>query len=253
MTMMERAREIEGERSPVQSSTSHTKINRKRVIKVTDKIGWKSKTENGAVQIVEAAFIFPIMFIILFFLIYMGNALYVRAQIESVVETYALEGAGYCADPILETIKQTGKLPPLSALKTKPYRYLFGGMGEIETKIGNSVEAEIKGQTSSFFTNMMPSLKTPAGKIAHFNNYVVYSTFSVEVECNVGFPIRFLGSASPMSMVIKARAESPVDDTAEFIRNTDMVVDLMYKTKIGQTISDIFGKVNDFISSFASK
>ena len=56
-----------------------------------------------------------------------------------------------------------------------------------------------------------------------------------------------------MSMVIKARAESPVDDTAEFIRNTDMVVDLMYKTKIGQTISDIFGKVNDFISSFASK
>ena len=229
------------------------KINRKRIIKVIDKIKGKSKTESGAVQVVEAAFIFPIMFIILFFLIYMGNALYVRAQIEAVVETYALEGAGYCADPMLETIKQTGKLPSLNSLNTKPYRYLFGGMGEIETKIGNAVETEIKGQTSSFFKNMMPSLKTPVTKIAHFNNYVVYSTFSVEVECDLGFPIHFLGSTSPVIMVIKARAESPVDDTAEFIRNTDMVVDLIEKTKIGQTISDIFGKVNDFISSFASK
>lgn len=219
---------------------------------MTESIIKRIKSEHGAVQIVESAFVFPVMFIILFFLIYMGNAHYVKAQIESIVEIYAIEGAGYCADPILETIKKTGNVPSLSSLNTKPYRYIFGGMNEIETKIGSEVEKEIGGN-SSFFKNMKPKLKTPGNKIAKFNNYVVYSTFSVEVEYVVEFPIRFLGKSSAPILTINSRAEVPVNDTAEFIRNTDMVVDLLYGTKIGQSISDVFGKINDFISSFASK
>jgi len=211
------------------------------------------KSEKGAVQIVEATFVFPIMFIILFFLIYMGNAYYVKAQVESVVETYAIEGAGYCADPILETIKKTGSVPSLSNLKTQPYRYIFGGMNDIESEIGRKVESEINGKSSSFFRNMKPKLKTSSSNIAKFNNYVVYSTFSVEVEYVVEFPIRFMGADAPPMLTINSRSEVPVNDTAEFIRNTDMVIDLFHGTKIGQSISDVFGKINDFISSFASK
>lgn len=214
----------------------------------------KLKAEKGAVQIVEASFVFPVMFIILFFLIYMGNAHYVKSQVESVVETYALQGASYCADPMLESIKQNnGNVPSLAALETKPYRFIFGGMDDIESHIATSVESEIKGQSSSFFSSMSPKLKTPKSNIAKFNNYVVYSTFSVEAEYTVEFPIKFLGSNSPEILTIKSRAEVPVDNTAEFIRNTDMVIDLFHGTKIGQSISDIFGKINDFISSFASK
>ena len=213
----------------------------------------KVKTEKGAVQIVEATFVFPIMFIVLFFLIYMGNAHYIKAQVESVVETYALEGAGYCADPILETIKKTGSVPSLSSLETEPYRYIFGGMSDIERNIGTAVENEIKGKSSSFFNNMSPNLKTSSSEIAKYNNYIVYSTFSVETEYVVEFPIRFLGADAPSLLTIKARAEVPVNDTAEFIRNTDMVIDLFHGTKVGQSISDVFGKINDFISSFASK
>lgn len=69
----------------------------------------KLNSENGTV-IIEATFVFPIMFIILFFLIYMGNAFYMKAQVESVVEQKAIQGAAYCADPILETMKETGKI-----------------------------------------------------------------------------------------------------------------------------------------------
>ena len=213
----------------------------------------KTKDENGAVQIVEAAFVFPIMFIILFFLIYMGNAFYVKAQVESVVEKYAVQGANYCADPILATIKETGKAPSLSSLKTEPYRYIFGGMSGIETKISNDIQNEISGKSSSFFKNMKPQLVGSPSDIAQFNNYVVYSTFSVEVKYKVCFPIKFFGYSSPSILEISSRAEVPVNDTAEFIRNTDMVIDLFHGTKIGQKISDVFGKINDFLSSFASK
>lgn len=216
---------------------------------------WKRfvKSEGGAVHIVEAAFVFPVMFIILFFLLYLGNAYYIRAQIESVVETYAIRGAGYCADPLLETIREEGSLPEVSDLKTQPYRYIFGGMDEVEKEIGKEVQKQIVGNSHSAFRNMSPKLKTSAGEIAKFHNYVVYSTFSVEVEYVLEFPIRFFDGSGFSLLTIRERAEMPVSDTTEFIRNTDMVIDLLEDTKVGKGISDAFGKVNDFISSFAKK
>lgn len=214
----------------------------------------KFKSEHGAVQIVEATFVFPIMFIILFFLIYMGNAFFVKAQVEGVVESRAIEGASYCTDPMLESIKQNnGAIPSLDNIKTEPYRYIFGGMNSIEDKIATAVQNDIEGNSTSFFKNMKPNLKTSKTNIAKFNNYVVYSTFSVEVKYELKFPIKFLGADTPTVMTLNSRAEVPVSDTAEFIRNTDMVVDLFYGTKIGKTISDVFGKINDFISNFSSK
>ena len=212
----------------------------------------KLNSENGTV-IIEATFVFPIMFIILFFLIYMGNAFYMKAQVESVVEQKAIRGAAYCADPILETMKETGKFPSLSALETKPYRYIFGGMNDVESKISNEVEEALTGKTSTFFTNMYPKITTAKSDIAKYNNYVVYSTFSVEVKYTIKFPISFLGESTPPMLVITSRAEAPVDDTAEFIRNTDMVIDVFSKSKVAQKISDVFGKINDFISGFAKK
>lgn len=220
---------------------------------MTGAIKYRLESEHGAVQIIEASFVFPVMFIILFFLVYMGNAHYIKAQVESVVSTHAIEGAGYCSDPILETIKQTGSAPSLNSLDSQPYRYIFGGMDDIENQIGSAVEAEISGESSSFFGNMAPDLRTPGSDIAKFNNYVVYSTFSVEVEYVVEFPIRFMGADSATLLTINSRAEVPVNDTAEFIRNTDMVIDIFHGTRLGQSISDVFGKINDFISNFAGK
>lgn len=213
----------------------------------------KIKKEKGAVQIVEATFVFPIMFIILFFLIYMGNAFYIKSQIEAVVEKYAVQGAAYCADPILETIKEENRIPTVKELEAEPYRYIFGGMSEVEKMIGDRVENEIKSKSSSLFSNMSPTIKTPKSNIATFNNYIVYSTFSVEVKYTLKFPIKFLGKSSPTILSISSRAEMPVDDTAEFIRNTDMVIDLFGETKAGEKISQAFGKINEFISNFAKK
>lgn len=215
--------------------------------------------ENGAVQIVEASFVFPIMFIILFFLIYMGNAFYMKAQIESVVAQKAVQGAAYCADPlletikVLETIKATNTIPSISQLDADPYRYIIGGMDEVEKKIGKEVKETIEASSASFFRNMGPVVKTHETKIAKFNNYVLYSTFSVDVECKIEFPIKFLGRSTPSMLVINSHSEVAVNDTAEFIRNTDMFIDYFADSKFGQTIKGVFDKINDFLNTFASK
>lgn len=207
--------------------------------------------ERGSV-IVEATFVFPVMFIILFILIYMGNAFVQKAQIEGIVTEYAIKGANYCTDPILTEIKEQGKPPAYNALDAKPYRYLFGGMSYVETDIEAEVVNAIN-NSFTFFAGMSPDIKTPQNQIATFNNAVVYSTFSVEVDYAIKFPISFLGGDRPIELKLTARGEAPVSDTAEFIRNTDLVIDVFHGTKIGQSISDVFGKINDFISSFASK
>ena len=216
-----------------------------------EKFKQKLNSENGS-AIIEATFVFPIMFIILFFLIFMGNAFYMKAKVEAVVAESAIEGASYCTDPNLEAIKN-GTTPNLKTLETKPYRYIFGGMSEVEKNISSDVADKIKSGDMSLFKNMSPVLTTPTGQIAKYNSNVLYSTFTVEVEYTIKFPIRYLGASSPTILKINSRSEVPVDDTAEFIRNTDMVIDVFSGTKVGQKISDVFGKINDFISNFAKK
>ena len=221
-------------------------------MKFLKKIRTELKKQNGAVEIIEASFVFPIAFIILFFLIFFGNAFLVKAQVETIVAQEAIRGAAYCADPLLETIKETGGVPSVGDLKTDPYRYLFGGMDKIEKEIEKNVKDRIGKETNLFFSTMTPKLKS-GGKIASFNNMVVYSTFSVNVEYTIQFPIRFLGENTPEILHLSSFAESAVDDTSEFIRNTDMVLDMVHGTELAARISDVFAKVNDFISTFAEK
>ncbi len=211
------------------------------------------KRTDGAVQIVEASFIFPIMFIILFFLIYMGNMFYIKAQVTSLAEVYAIKGANYCADPILKDIEKNGTFPSLSSMDLDPYRHLFGGNGTVETEIEEKIVSEVSGSTSSFFKNMKPTITTAKSDIATYHNYIIYSTFSVDFDMDIYFPIKFFGKNTRPMLQMSARAEVPVDDTAELIRNTDMVIDYFHGTKIGQAISEAFGKINSFLSSFASK
>ena len=75
----------------------------------------------------------------------------------------------------------------------------------------------------------------------------------VVIDIKIKFPIKLLGESRATVLHITARAEVPVNDTAEFIRNTDMVVDYAEESKVGNFIKSAFGKVNDFISTFAKK
>ena len=221
------------------------------------KIFKKLNNEDGAVHIVEATFVFPIMFIILFFLIYMGNAYYVKAQVEAIVTEEAVKGAAYCVDPILENLKENGAVPKLSELEMDPYRYIGGIFGadktinNVENKIGREVEQRINGSSVTLFRNMEPVVKTSRSKIANYNNHIFYSTFSVEVKCEVEFPIKFFGSSTPTMVEINSRSEVAVNDTSEFIRNTDMVIDYFGDSKLGQSIKSVFDKINGFLTEFA--
>lgn len=84
------------------------------------------------------------------------------------------------------------------------------------------------------------------------NNYVIYQTYEVDVEYTLQFPIRFLFAEDYYSIKSTAHAEVPIVDNAEFIRNTDMVIDYIQRSKTGQKgiakLTEAIGKLGDFIN-----
>lgn len=210
-----------------------------------------STNENGAMAIVEASIVFPVMFIVLFFLIYMGNAFYIQAEVESVVQESAIRGAVLCSDPLMKYAENNKQLPAPKDLDLDPYRYSIGGMNNVESEISKSLKKELTSSNSTFFKNMKPKIKNSKnGGFAQYNNYVIYSTFSVEVDYSVTIPITFFGSDEISIIDMSSRSEVAVNDTPEFIRNTDMVIDMISGTKIGKNIEDIFNKIKTFLGEF---
>lgn len=207
------------------------------------------KNENGAV-IVEATIVFPIIFFVLFFLIFFGSARYEKAKVDSYVMQSAILGAQCSKDPYQYDMYKTGSVP-IKYKNCEPYRYFIGGMDDVENKISADVVKYINDTSSTFFVGMNPKLKTSQDKIAKFNNYLIYSTFSVEVNYEVKFPIKFFGSNEPTILEWNSRAEVSVNDAPEFIRNIDMVQDLFDRTAAGDKIKSAFNKINSFIGKFS--
>ena len=97
------------------------------------------------------------------------------------------------------------------------------------------------------------SLSFPSKCIAKFNNKVLYSTFIVKVDYSITLPWRFIFSSEPTVIRLCSRAEEPINDTPEFIRNTDMVLDMLDSSTTYKKICDKFGKVKNFINNFVQK
>lgn len=218
------------------------------------------KNENGVV-IVESAIVFPVMFFVLFFIIFIGNMYYEQAKVDTIVMTYANKGAMYVADPFLYDMDNGHSVPTeVNGMDIEPYRYIIGSVydggtiGAIESKLSAEIKREINENSSLVFFNSSRAkvISSDNSSIANFKSYVVYSTFVVQVNYEVKFPIRFLGDTAPTIARLSSRAEVAVNDSPEFIRNVDMVVHLLDGTKLSESISSIFGKVKGFIDKFTN-
>ena len=218
----------------------------------------KMTNERGAI-IVEASIVFPVMFFVLLFIIFIGNIYYEQAKVDEIVLKYAVKGAECVADPFLYDVSSGGGLPKkMSDVKDiEPYRFILGSITDgsvsaIEDKISQDIKDEINDTSLVFFGNSKANIiGSDNDKIATFNNYVIYSTFVVQVNYEIKMPIAFLGDDYPTVVKMSSRAEVPVSDAPEFIRNVDMAVDILEGTKAGDAIKKIFTKAGEFINKFS--
>lgn len=214
---------------------------------IQKKLREMGKSESG-VMVVEASYVFPITFFVIFFLIYFGNLLYMRTAIASYVSDAAVQGAAYCADPWLEEIEQNGKVP-VQISDIKPYRNLniWNGNSSYEVKIQEQLKRRIASLGGGFFRGM------EAKDIicnTEYKNYIVTANFSVSVKCKIIFPMNFMGEDSPWGFTMTAYEKVPVMDGCEMIRNVDMGLDYIERSETAQKaiakVQELFGRAKEW-------
>ncbi len=214
----------------------------------------KNKNERGAL-IVEASIVFPVMFLIIFFMIFTGNAYLQKCRVESIINQYAIDGAAYCADPHLSSV-EAGKVPALDGLHVYPYRYFgtsdYGYAADVAADVEKNIYEKVTGLSTGLFSGMKPIIRK--GDVsADYNNAFLYSTFSVDATYKIEMPIRMMGSDENMYLEISTHVEIPVSDSVEMIRNIDMIWDYMERLgadkkfeEIKAKLEEAFNKVNDW-------
>lgn len=192
------------------------------------------KSERGAI-IVEATIVFPVMFLVILFLLYAGNAYYQVCRVEAIVNELAIEGAAYFADPLVTSV-ENGTIPSLNEHHVYPYRSFDpNGVGSIEDDLEKKAQDAIKNLGTGLFSNMKPSDSTVT---ADLNNAFIYSTVTVSAVYKIQVPVKLLGDDDYLAFHVSSQSNMPVADVPEFIRNVDMIEDYMQKTGVSEKLEN---------------
>lgn len=199
------------------------------------KIIEKLKKEQGAVEIVEAAFVFPIVIFVVILFVMFGNVLYQQAKVDAI----AVRGAEYLAALYTNPLLAEKSIPTnTTTVKTKPYRYLLGDR-DAEKQTKEFLKKELDKVGAGFFSGMEIN---DAVKTCEIRNYVVYHTACVEIEYSLKLIPMKLFNLNPVIRTSNATVMAAADP-AEFIRNVDMIMD--YSEEFGLT-----GKIKKSLSAF---
>lgn len=208
-----------------------------RVLKELTTVSWD---EKGAVPIVEATFIFPIVFFCMFFLIYIGMyilqsvLIYTQTQKVASIVSKSMAVTGYekvgkhTADNVNFDFKDNkyftqDSVNTIYDEKAKLYRYFYP-----DPIAGNSDIESINSSLTSLIDNL--SIISGGGVTCDINakNYFINQTVSVTIKREGAIPevFSYIGMDG-VSSDITVTATAASCDGAEFVRNTDMVYDFV--------------------------
>lgn len=191
------------------------------------------KGERGAVEIVEAALIYPIVIFVVIIFFFLGNVFYQQAKVDAIAVRAAEKLAVYYTNPLLR-----GSIPTTAENTTlDPYRYLFGSKGA-ETAVKSFVEKELSGSGTGAFSGMDINVQSTSCEI---ENYVVYHKACVQINYTIELlPLELIGADSLLRQSVGTAVSA--SDPAEFIRNVDMILDYADITGLTSKIQDTLGQ-----------
>lgn len=195
-----------------------------------------NKKESGMV-IIEATIVFPVMFIVIFAMIFLGNLYVQKCRVNYVVSNSMIKGINYCSDPLLDDV-MNGNIN-VKNMDILPYRYVLADKGSIEGKLENEIRNGIAKIGDGFIFDMKPNVQNVDIK---FNNAVIYSTLSANVDYKIELPIKMIGENKRFGANLSVNMEMPISDTTEFMRNLDLVEDYMQRSKTVAKLQEALSK-----------
>lgn len=194
---------------------------------------WRKLKEETAGAMVENVIVLPLVFVIIIFMIVSAFLLHDRTTIEAAARRGATYGAHCINDPNYATLvgqhgeldipedKDLGSLPFSSIGKNiKAYRYLVGG---------NNVEDVVKSEVLKIVANTRINWVTQDSITVTCSqeNKIIYQDLTVSVKATYKLPQWFELFGLTTEYTMETTAKIAATEPDEFIRNADMVVDLI--------------------------
>lgn len=207
------------------------------------------KNEKGSL-IVEASIVFPVMFLVIFFLIFLGNVYYQRSRAQAIMTEATIKYAACYSNPMLDYYIQNGSLPACNnANDFKPYRYIF------PSDIASDIKADIEGSITQMGEGLFSDMDARSLDVSvDYNCYGIYASAKVEMSYKIQIPIKMLGQDTPYEISIDEYMEISAMEGSEMVRNISMVMDILerhgfngFEEFINDT-EDGLGRVTNFIN-----
>lgn len=218
------------------------------------RINLKSEDANS---MVENVIILPLIFIVIYFMLLMSFVMHDRATLDAAAKRGTIFAAKCISDPNYASILQrsghdAGDLDTSVAIfnansfdgvgnNIEPYRYFAMDVSEIE----NDTLTEVNGSINK---TKLPWREIRSEDITvDINNYVIYQDVKVSITARYPLPAVFGAFGLPTDYVYTVEAMTAVNDPDEFIRNVDLIIDMvvMIDDKTGNHLSKLTSKISD--------
>lgn len=227
--------------------------------------------EDGAYSLIQATIIYPVVFLLIFFVIYIGLYILHMITLASYAQKIAVLTAREVSSPGYSTIlsadkysssaveadlgkTEEGKSPfdgkvnidnKVENIKTRAYRYWYSPLDDKSKKYYEGVLTTLVKNNSILNGDALNNVKVEID----CDNYFITQFINVSIEQKLmEFGVlTFFGIESPS---VKVSATTPVSDTDEIVRNTDFAVDAVevLADKLGIDTSKMKEAVNKGIS-----
>jgi hypothetical protein len=237
------------------------RVAREGGLRVYKRLIWE---ENGAASIVEYSIVLPLCLVVLLFIFFVGYVLNQRALLDSAAHRGVLLAQQFYADPNYDVIVDLGLAAGDSdyaghkerhefkdiGFENDPYRFLSKSYHEdlIQTRMEEKIEHVVSRNQLFLLDDRLTDIDVDIPGMEGFLNK------SAEVEITQDFYLPLLLGHVKLEPVYTMTAKSRVTVTtpAEFVRNTDFVVDIIEDvtgTDVTEKLVTFFTKITDFFKS----
>jgi hypothetical protein len=226
------------------------------------------KDLNRGSVILEGTFMYPLVFAVLFFVIFLGDTYYKEAQIQNYTAAASLDGAATMSSPtdvrLIKNSDGTYSYPSYSSgssvPEVNPFRYIIGAFSSISgcraNDTTNAIASDLnrKIQKASLF-----GLQGAHDVSVEYCPGIMFGDFRVRVNYNTIVPFYTPFTFANPNMTNTASAITPVSSISEFMRNVDFVEDLILPnantyaekaTGVLESVNSAIGGVAKFVKLF---
>lgn len=222
---------------------------------------WKKLSDEAAGAMVENVIVLPLVFVVIIFMILSAFLVHDRTTLEAAARRGATYAAHCIADPnYASLVGHSGELDLAKDPKNinfssvgknvKAYRYIGHG-----PDVQSDVEAEVKKIIQKTRINWVSQGNVTVE--CRQENKIIYQNVTVIARATYSLPAWLEVFGMETKYTIEAEAKLAAVDPDEFIRNADLVVDLIaqvdqatggYLEKAKEKIADIAAKLLDWVN-----